>query len=104
MARALKRLLSRRFLQEFGALQTSVRDLGAQRSAVLRIFVLSRNVTTPETQLDYWHEFTWLDQEYRIAVQRLARFCQAQQQGPPNERRRHTVASAPSAHPLTIVR
>jgi hypothetical protein len=68
-------------MKEFGALQENVRELSAQRLAVLRIFVLSRNATTQQAQREYWREFTWVDQEYRVAVQRLARFCEAQEHG-----------------------
>jgi hypothetical protein len=79
-------LLSRRFAREFRPLQDAVRDLGAQRAVVLRIFALSRNVTRPEAQLEHWREFIWVDQEYRIAVQRLARFCAFHRQSSDTER------------------
>jgi len=79
MARPSKKLLSRRFLQEFGVLQQAVRDLGQQRGALLRIFVLSRSATTASAQREHWLEFVWVDQEYRVAVQRLARFCERHQ-------------------------
>jgi hypothetical protein len=35
----------------------------------------SRRSTTVIAQRDFWLEFSWLDQEYRDAVRRLARFC-----------------------------
>jgi hypothetical protein len=70
-----KRLLSRRALDELGSLQALVRDLAAHRNAALRIFVASRNTTTPLSQREFWLEFSWVDQEYRAAVRRLAQFC-----------------------------
>jgi hypothetical protein len=70
-----KRLLSRRALDELGTLQAVVRDLAAHRNAALRIFVTSRNSTTPVAQREFWLEFSWIDQEYRAAVRKLAQFC-----------------------------
>ncbi|MEA3177387.1 MAG: hypothetical protein QOI59_910 [Gammaproteobacteria bacterium] len=70
-----KRLLSRRALDELGTLQAMVRDLAVHRSAALRIFVASRNTTTPIAQREFWLEFSWIDQEYRAAVRKLALFC-----------------------------
>jgi len=35
----------------------------------------SRNATTPIAQREFWLEFSWIDQEYRVAVGRLAQFC-----------------------------
>jgi hypothetical protein len=70
-----KRLLSRRTLDELGTLQGVVRDLAAHRGAALRIFVASRNTTTPTAQREFWLEFSWIDQEYRAAVRKLAQFC-----------------------------
>jgi hypothetical protein len=70
-----KRLLSRRALDELGSLQAGVRDLAAHRSAALRIFVASRNATTEKAQREFWLEFSWIDQEYRAAVRKLAQFC-----------------------------
>ena len=70
-----KRLLSRRALDELGTLQAMVRDLAVHRSAALRIFVASRNTTTPMAQREFWLEFSWIDQEYRAAVRKLALFC-----------------------------
>jgi hypothetical protein len=37
--------------------------------------VASRNTTTPKAQLEFWLEFSWIDQEYRAAVRKLAQFC-----------------------------
>ena len=70
-----KRLLSRRALDELGTLQATVRELAAHRNAALRIFVASRNATTPTAQREFWLEFSWIDQEYRAAVRKLAQFC-----------------------------
>jgi hypothetical protein len=71
-----KRLLSRRALDELGTLQATVRELAADRNAALRIFMASRNTTTPMAQREFWLEFSWVDQEYRAAVRKLAQFCQ----------------------------
>jgi hypothetical protein len=70
-----KRLLSRRALDELGTLQATVRELTADRNAALRIFLASRNTTTPMAQREFWLEFSWIDQEYRAAVRKLAQFC-----------------------------
>jgi hypothetical protein len=70
-----KRLLSRRALEELGTLQATVRELAAGRNVALRMFVASRSTTTPLAQRDFWLEFSWIDQEYRAAVRKLAQFC-----------------------------
>jgi hypothetical protein len=69
------KLLSRRALDELGELQGLVRKLSTDRNAALRIFTASRFVAIASAQREYWLEFSWLDQEYRVAVRRLARFC-----------------------------
>ena len=69
------KLMSRRALEELGALQDAVQDLAAHRSAALRMFMTSRNTTTAVAQREFWLEFSWIDQEYQAAVRRLARFC-----------------------------
>jgi hypothetical protein len=70
-----QRVLSRRALQELGALEANVHELGAQRTAALRLFVASRHAATAVAQREFWLEFSWADQEYRVAVRRLAQFC-----------------------------
>ncbi len=50
-------------------------EFAAQRNLALRVFLASRHATTPIAQREYWLEFSWLDQEYRVAVARLAQFC-----------------------------
>jgi hypothetical protein len=52
-----------------------VRDLAVHRNAALRNFVASRNTTTAIAQREFWLEFSWIDQEYRAAVRKLAQFC-----------------------------
>jgi hypothetical protein len=69
--------LSRRALEELSTLQARVRALSAPRQTALRIFFASRHSTTPVAQGEFWLEFSWLDQEYRAAVHRLAQFCRA---------------------------
>jgi hypothetical protein len=69
------KLLSRRALEELGALQDAMQDLAAHRNAALRMFVTSRNTTTLVAQREFWLEFSWIDQEYRAAVRKLAQFC-----------------------------
>jgi hypothetical protein len=69
------RLLSRRALAELGALQTSVHELGNLRNGALRLFLASRYAATALAQREFWLEFAWADQEYRVAVRRLAQFC-----------------------------
>jgi hypothetical protein len=67
--------LSRRALDELGALQGNVRALGATRSTALRLLITSRYATTALAQREFWMEFSLLDEEYRAALRRLARFC-----------------------------
>jgi hypothetical protein len=69
------KLLSRRALDRLGTLQASVQELASHRNTALRMFVASRNTTTAMAQREFWLEFSWADQEYRIAVRRLAQFC-----------------------------
>ncbi|HKD54545.1 MAG TPA: hypothetical protein VKB72_10040 [Steroidobacteraceae bacterium] len=71
---ALK-FLSRRALEELGSLQASVHELRLHRNAALRLLFASRHAATAIAQRDFWLEFAWADQEYRVAVHRLARFC-----------------------------
>jgi hypothetical protein len=69
------KLLSRRALDQLGTLQASVQELATHRNTALRMFLASRNTTTAMAQREFWLEFAWVDQEYRIAVRRLALFC-----------------------------
>ena len=69
------KLLSRRALDQLGTLQASVQGLASHRNTALRMFLASRNTTTAIAQREFWLEFAWVDQEYRIAVRRLAQFC-----------------------------
>ncbi len=69
------KLLSRRALDQLGTLQSSVQELATHRNTALRMFIASRNTTTAVAQREFWLEFAWVDQEYRIAVRRLAQFC-----------------------------
>ena len=66
-------------------MQASVHALGGTRDAALRRFVASRRATTPSAQREFWLEFSWLDQEYRAAVRRLAEFCLEQEEGAPRK-------------------
>jgi hypothetical protein len=69
------KLLSRRALEQLGSLQATVHELSSNRNTALRMFMASRNTTTAIAQREFWLEFAWVDQEYRIAVRRLAQFC-----------------------------
>jgi len=69
------KLLSRRAFDELTALQSSVQELARSRNTALRMFMTSRGTTTYVAQREFWLEFSWVDQEYRMAVSRLARFC-----------------------------
>jgi hypothetical protein len=75
------RSLSRRALDELGKLQAAVRELAVHRSAALRVFVASRSSTTAVAQREFWLEFSWIDQEYRAAVIKLAQFCRRHPSG-----------------------
>ena len=66
-----------------GALEASVHELAALRNAALRIFVASRHAATVIAQREFWLEFSWADQEYRVAVRRLALFCLERRDGSP---------------------
>jgi len=74
-------ILSRRALEELGALQTAVHRLCGERNAALRRFTASRYAATAMAQREFWLEFAWTDQEYRVAVQRLAEFCRDHHEG-----------------------
>ena len=69
------KLLSRRAFAELGVLQASAREFALDRDAALRVFRASRNVAVASAQQEYWLEFSWLDQEYRFAIRKLAAFC-----------------------------
>lgn len=69
--------LSRKVLDELSELQGALRKLTADRNAALRMFAASRDAATPDAQREFWLEFSWADQEYRAAVNRLAQFCRA---------------------------
>jgi hypothetical protein len=76
------KLLSRRALEQLGELQTSVRHLCADRNTALRIFNASRFAAIASAQRELWLEYAWLDQEYRMAVRRLAQFCTQHRNAP----------------------
>ncbi|HVP32943.1 MAG TPA: hypothetical protein VMT09_04775 [Steroidobacteraceae bacterium] len=76
-AASRQKILSRRTIGALGALEASVQELGSHRSTALRVFIASRNATTLVAQHEFWLEFSWIDQEYRVAVRRLAEFCAA---------------------------
>ncbi len=71
----IRKLLSRRMLAQLTALETGVEKAGARRSTALRILLASRRAATALAQREFWLEFFSLDQEYRVAVHRLAQFC-----------------------------
>jgi len=85
------KLLSRRALDQLGTLQASVQELAAHRNTALRMFIASRSTTTPIAQREFWLEFAWVDQEYRIAVRRLAQFCTDHQDSSHTRWRANTV-------------
>jgi hypothetical protein len=62
-------------LDHLWELQRLMTTVSVDRSAALRIFTASRFVAIASAQRELWFEFAWLDQEYRVAVHRLARFC-----------------------------
>jgi hypothetical protein len=76
-------MLSRRARGELSTLQATVHALGVPRNVALRVFAASRHSTTRIAQHEFWLEFSWLDQEYRAAVRRLAQFCLLHQEGSP---------------------
>ena len=76
------KLLSRRTLEELGSLQSRVRELATGRNMAFRILAASRFVAIASAQREFWLEFSWLDQEYRVAVRRLAQFCTEHRNAP----------------------
>ena len=74
-------LLSRRALEELSVLQANVHRHGTLRATALRILVASRHAATAVAQREFWLEFAWADQEYRVAVRRLAQFCERYRHG-----------------------
>jgi hypothetical protein len=70
-----RKFLSRRAFEELGSLQLKVRELSTSRNLALRIFTASRFVAIGTAQRQFWLEYAWLDQEYRVAVRLLAHFC-----------------------------
>ena len=76
------KFLSRRALEELGSLQSSVHSLTQGRNLAFRILMASRFVAIASAQREFWLEFAWLDQEYRVAVRRLAQFCREHRHTP----------------------
>jgi hypothetical protein len=76
------RILSRRALDELSGLQASMSRLAGRRNIALRMFLASRHATTPIAQREFWLDFSWLDQEYRAAVRRLAEFSREHRDSP----------------------
>jgi hypothetical protein len=74
-------LLSRRALEELSVLQANVHRHGTLRATALRLLVASRHAATAVAQREFWLEFAWADQEYRVAVRRLAQFCERYRHG-----------------------
>ena len=85
------KVLTRRALDELGSLQAAVSKLAGDRNLALRMFAASRNAATRTAQQEFWLEFAWIDQEYRVAVRRLAQFCSTQ----PGSRSLEARGSAP---------
>jgi hypothetical protein len=52
-----------------------VRKLAQDRNLALRLLAASRSAANHAAQQEFWLEFSWVDQEYRAAVRRLAQFC-----------------------------
>lgn len=77
----MMRFTSRRMQAQLATLQTSMLELAGRRNTALRLLSASRRVATIEAQREFWLEFSWVDQEYRIAVHRLAKFCLAYRGG-----------------------
>jgi hypothetical protein len=69
------RSLSRRAFVQLRALEANVQELARHRNRAFQLLRASRGATTHVAQREFWLEFAWLDQEYRAAVHKLARFC-----------------------------
>jgi hypothetical protein len=83
MGRRYPWVLSRRARAELGVLQANLHALGVQRSRALRMLVASRHAATTAAQQEFWLEFACADQEYRVAVLRMAQFCAQHREGLP---------------------
>jgi hypothetical protein len=73
---------SRRMLAQLAGLQANMLELAKHRNTALRLLAASRHAATVDAQREFWLEFSLLDQEYRTAVHRLARFCHAYRADP----------------------
>jgi len=82
------KLLSRRAFAELSVLQASVREFANDRNAALRVLRASRYVAVHSAQQEHWLEFSWLDQEYRFAIRKLANFCSRHAAQPAHDERR----------------
>jgi hypothetical protein len=82
------KLLSRRAFAELSVLQASVREFANDRNAALYVLRASRHVAVHSAQQEQWLEFSWLDQEYRFAVRKLANFCSRHTAQPVRDERR----------------
>jgi hypothetical protein len=75
------RQLSRRTLLQLRALEASMRELSSHRNRAFQLLRASRGATTRVAQREFWLEFAWLDAEYRVAVRKLATFCEQHRGG-----------------------
>lgn len=75
------RALSASALERLGVLQTNMRRQAALRATALRLLLASRTATTCGAQREFWLEFLCAENEYRLAVVSLMRFCR-QYRGP----------------------
>lgn len=69
---------STRFRIRLRRLQSDLQKAANDRDSVVQHLLASRAVLTAEAQRELWMEFVWLQQEYRMAVCRLAEFCEQQ--------------------------
>jgi len=88
------KLRSRRLRAQLGSLQSDLMHAASERNVAFRILLSSRYLTTPSAQREFWLEFSWLDQEYRMAVRRLAQFCMTHARSHSSLDEPHSLSSA----------
>jgi hypothetical protein len=71
------RKLSSRFFVELDALESEVTNQAQEREGALRRLVASQGAATRSAQATFWESFLVIDQEYRAAIGKLARFCRS---------------------------
>ena len=70
-----RRILPVRIRRQLNDLESALGEARAARGFALGVFRASVASANASAQREYWLEFSWLDQEYRVAVRKLAVYC-----------------------------